>query len=203
MLAAARKNYDALTDGQKKAVSNAEKMIALEKAWAEVKAPALEALQDDAAFVAELSVSTGMLNEPKGATAARSVQYVLNMKLSPYRAEDEYGAANVRIECVLPLTAEQAAFDLAQMSWLENAAVAAETCEWNGVMQPCQVLAGTYRLSGKDGAAVIPGNTRNPSSWRCRRLRPAQAFRCKSAQRWSRTPGTASVQRTAQRKSAP
>lgn len=162
VLAAARKNYDALTDGQKKAVSNAEKMIALEKAWAEVKAPALEALQDDAAFVAELSVSTGMLNEPKEATAARSVQYVLSMKLSPYRAEDEYGAANVRIECVLPLTAEQAAFDLAQMSWLENAAVAAETCEWNGVMQPCQVLAGTYRLSGKDGAAVIPGEYTEP-----------------------------------------
>ena len=45
----------------------------------------------------------------QGVPAARSVQYVLSMKLSPYRAEDEYGAANVRIECVLPLTAEQAA----------------------------------------------------------------------------------------------
>ena len=67
VLAAARKNYDALTDGQKKAVSNAEKMIALEKAWAEVKAPALEALQEDAAFVAELSVSTGMLRRRRAA----------------------------------------------------------------------------------------------------------------------------------------
>ena len=161
-LAAARKSYDALTDGQKKAVSNAEALIALEKAWAEIKAPALEALQTDAAFVAELSVSTGTLNEPEEAAAARSVQYALTMKLSPYRAEDEYSAASVRIECVLPLTAEQAAFDLAQMPWPENTAVATETREWNGAMQPCQVLTGTYRLSGKDGAAVIPGEYTEP-----------------------------------------
>ena len=84
------------------------------------------------------------------------------MKTESY-SEDRFGKGRVKLEFVLPLPADQATFNLADMAWLDNEegylpAVTTESRLIGDQKLSCQVLTG-YKLLAQqeDSGAVIPG----------------------------------------------
>ena len=84
------------------------------------------------------------------------------MKTESY-SEDRFGKGRVKLEFVLPLPADQATFNLADMAWLDNEegylpAVTTESRLIGDQKIACQVLTG-YKLLAQqeDSGAVIPG----------------------------------------------
>ena len=117
-------------------------------------------LIEDTAWVAELKVT------PYREEVPGMPWFVRNGETADYRVEIQmaaetdtaYTRGRVRLEFVLPLRAQEGAFDLDAMSWLEDAALTEESRTIGEEELPCQVLTG-YKilLSENPEMMVIPG----------------------------------------------
>lgn len=172
--------YRALTEEQQKKVSNADKLMKLEWLWSvmtlEGDFPVLEA---DNAYVKEIAVakiSDGVApwdsnDDPGNDTGDQNgivrtfdtVTYQFQVSMSSYDDSVSYSEARVKLEFVLPLTAEQAVFDQGAMAWMDQASgyapkLTTETRSINGKATQCQVLTCYKRLLPSEGhQSVVPG----------------------------------------------
>ena len=167
--------YSALTDAQKAKVSNADKLMALEWIWSATTLN-LESgkLTDDSAYVDSISISqydTGTApfdNDDKPGNDSASdnmivrtfdtVTYNINVKYLTYGNGKTFDDARVKLEFVLPLTAEQAVFDQAAMGWMEDPVLTTENRIINEKQTPCQILTCYKHLLPSAGhVSVVPG----------------------------------------------
>ena len=127
-------------------------------------------LEDDGAFLSELNVGEGTVISESEDSRADSVTvknkdkiaYSLSLKLSSY-TDEIYGEGRVKLEFVLPLPEEQAAFELSTMSWMDNSTgYEPEVTVQNRIIDEnetsCQVLSGYMLLMAQgENGGVIPG----------------------------------------------
>ena len=167
-LEAAFHAFDALTEGQKAGVENAEKLQGLD--WLLREQIMYPELSEDGAMVREL-MATGVEITPTEAESlpapgtvrnTDTIRYTFRVKTESY-SEDRFGKGRVKLEFVLPLPADQATFNLADMAWLDSEegylpAVTTESRLIGDQKIACQVLTG-YKLLAQqeDSGAVIPG----------------------------------------------
>ena len=167
-LEAAFHAFDALTEGQKAGVENAGKLQGLD--WLLREQIMYPELSEDGAMVREL-MATGVeiipteaesLPAPGTVRNTDTIRYTFRVKAESY-SEDRFGKGRVKLEFVLPLPADQATFNLADMAWLDNEegylpAVTTESRLIGDQKIACQVLTG-YKLLAQqeDSGAVIPG----------------------------------------------
>lgn len=152
--------YDAFNELQKARVGSLERLDELKtlcggKTWEQYPA-----LTGDNAAVSGLT--SNLEENPDGDDAVRNgetIEYSFTVDTTSYYTDISYGEALVKVELVLPFTAEQAAFDLSAMTWLENAELTAEVRAINGADTQCQVLTGYKRLTADgENAVVVPGS---------------------------------------------
>ena len=160
--------FDVLTEGQKAGVENAGKLQGLD--WLLREQIMYPELSEDGAMVREL-MATGVeiipteaesLPAPGTVRNTDTIRYTFRVKTESY-SEDRFGKGRVKLEFVLPLPADQATFNLADMAWLDNEegylpAVTTESRLIGDQKIACQVLTG-YKLLAQqeDSGAVIPG----------------------------------------------
>ncbi|MGN0974363.1 MAG: SpaA isopeptide-forming pilin-related protein [Gemmiger sp.] len=163
--------YMALTDAEKQAVSNYDKLEAFAWAWQEPEScPELTA---DEAMVCELTETGVRAAAPDGSASdttavygaahnGETLYYGFSFKTQSFDGT-EYSRGRVRLEAVLPFAEDCAAFDLTAMEWLnagEEYALTVRTEERviDGEKRTCQVLNGYIDLQAADPAgSVIPG----------------------------------------------
>lgn len=178
-VSAAYEAYSALTDSQKAKVTNADKLMELEWIWsAATYATEFPVLTEDKARVSGIAVtgiSDGVTpwdaDDNPGNDSGASNKIVRTFDTVTYNFEVQmesydntsYSEARVKLEFVLPLTAEQAVFDQTAMAWMDQTAgyapvLTTETRSINGVDTPCQVLTCYKRLLPSEGhQSVVPG----------------------------------------------
>lgn len=125
----------------------------------EPEEPTDGALTQDGAVVSELNVNP-VLEEgetlPWMVRSGQSAVYRISIKTASY-TDAAYTQGRVRLELVLPLSAEEAAFDLTAMSWLDQTEgyapqITEETRALGDEEVPCQVLTGYVLLTAIPGA---------------------------------------------------
>lgn len=166
--------YESLDDRQKEAAGVPVQLDELQAVLGTEKQ--LPELTDDSAVVtglAETAVEVITPAEPAYTIRPENslcngdlVIYTLQVDTASYYTDVQYGKARVKIELVLPVTAEKAAFDLSQMSWLEDSLLTEEIRMINGTDTACQVLTGYKLLTGVSGSfteqvAVTVSNMRH------------------------------------------
>ena len=82
-----------------------------------------------------------------------SIQYNLRWEAETYTSGDTVDQGLAHFRFVLPLSADEADWDLENMSWMQNAAVTTETI--GGVL--CRVLTGDRLFTGTPGTPAFPG----------------------------------------------
>lgn len=88
-----------------------------------------------------------------------SVAYQFTAETKAHDGESVFNAARVKVELVLPLTADKAVFDTAAMTWLEEAKLTRQTRTIGDKQITCQVLTGVKQLqSTQDSPTVVPGS---------------------------------------------
>lgn len=175
---AAYEAYEALTEEQKLAVTNADKLMELESLWAVQTLENIDKLTGDAAFVSSISVTsiadgTGPFDsddeagndssaENKIVRTFDTVTYQFEVQMDAYES-NSFSEARVKLEFVLPLTAEQAVFDQTAMAWMDQSegyapVLTTETRTVDGVDTACQVLT-CYKwlLPSACHQSVVPG----------------------------------------------
>lgn len=92
-----------------------------------------------------------------------TVAYNFNVKMDHYDTSSTYSDARVKMEFVLPLTAEQAVFDQSAMAWMDQTAgyapvLTTENRIIDGETVSCQVLT-CYKhlLPSSENPSVVPG----------------------------------------------
>ena len=178
-VSAAYEAYSALTDAQKAEVTNADKLMELEWIWsATTLETSFPVLTGDGARVSGITVtgiSDGVTpwdadNNPgndsspdnKIVRTFDTVTYNFEAQMESYDSTS-YSEARVKLEFVLPLTAEQAVFDQTAMAWMDQTTgyapvLTTETRSINGVDTQCQVLTCYKRLLPSEGhQSVVPG----------------------------------------------
>ena len=178
-VSAAYEAYSALTDAQKAKVTNADKLMALEWIWnAATLETSFPVLTEDKARVSGISVtgiSDGVTpwdadDEPGNDSGASNkivrtfdtVTYNFEVQMESYD-NTSYSEARVKLEFVLPLTAEQAVFDQTALAWMDQTTgyapvLTTETRSINGVDTQCQVLTCYKRLlPSENHNSVVPG----------------------------------------------
>ena len=176
---AAYEAYSALTDAQKAEVTNADKLMELEWIWsATTLETSFPVLTGDGARVSGITVtgiSDGVTpwdtNDNPGNDSGGNNKIVRTFDTVTYNFEVQmesygntsYSEARVKLEFVLPLTAEQAVFDQAAMAWMDQSSgyapkLTTETRKINGEDTQCQVLTCYKRLLPSEGhQSVVPG----------------------------------------------
>lgn len=176
---AAYEAYSALTDAQKAKVTNADKLMELEWIWSAAGyATEFPVLTGDEARVSGITVtgiSDGVTpwdaDDKPGNDSGDSNKIVRTFDTVTYRFEVQmesygntsYSEARVKLEFVLPLTAEQAVFDQTAMAWMDQTTgyapvLTTETRSINGVDTQCQVLTCyKYLLPSEGHQSVVPG----------------------------------------------
>lgn len=176
---AAYEAYSLLTEAQQEQVTNADRLLALEPLWSmqtlETNYPALT---DDSAYVTGItvdSISDGTApfdddnnaGNDSGTTnkivrTFDTVTYNFTVTMDSYES-GIYSEARVKLEFVLPLTADQATFDQGAMAWMDQTAgyapvLTTETRTIDGKETQCQVLT-CYKqlLPSGDHPSVVPG----------------------------------------------
>ena len=176
---AAYEAYSLLTEAQQEQVTNADRLLALEPLWSmqtlETNYPALT---DDSAYVTGItvdSISDGTApfdaddnaGNDSGTTnrivrTFDTVTYNFTVNMDSY-GNGTYSEARVKLEFVLPLTADQATFDQGAMAWMDQTAgyapvLTTETRTIDGKETQCQVLT-CYKqlLPSGDHPSVVPG----------------------------------------------
>ena len=178
-VSAAYEAYSALSDALKAKVTNADKLMELEWIWnAETYATEFPVLTEDKARVSGITVSgisDGVTpwdadDNPGNDSGASNkivrtfdtVTYNFEVQMESYDSTS-YSEARVKLEFVLPLTAEQAVFDQTAMAWMDQTAgyapvLTTQTRNINGTDTQCQVLTCYKRLLPSEGhQSVIPG----------------------------------------------
>ena len=178
-VSAAYEAYSALTDAQKAEVTNADKLMELEWIWsATTLETSFPVLTWDGARVSGITVtgiSDGVTpwdadNNPgndsspdnKIVRTFDTVTYNFEVQMESYD-RTSYSEARVKLEFVLPLTAEQAVFNQTAMAWMDQTTgyapvLTTETRSINGVDTQCQVLTCYKRLLPSEGhQSVVPG----------------------------------------------
>lgn len=170
---AAYEAYSALTEAQREKVTNAAKLMALEWLWG---VQTLEAgpLTDDSAYVSGISITkytTGTApwdsnDDPGNDQSADNmvvrtfdeITYNFNVEYRTYDISKTFDDARVKLEFVLPVTADQAEFKQSAMGWMEEPVLTTETRTIDGVETECQVLTCYKHLLPSEGhASVVPG----------------------------------------------
>lgn len=180
---AARAAYEALSEKQKAAVWNAEKLLqydwlltdtmdGTESVW--------NPMEPDEAYVNEIkitSIKTGSapFDETPGQgndTTADdmivrtfdTVTYNFSANMKSWNASESYSEARVKLEFVLPLTESEAVFDQTAMAWMDQTEgykpkLTTETRTIDGVEKVCQVLT-CYKwlLPSTGNQSVVPGD---------------------------------------------
>ena len=177
---AAYKADSALTDPQKAKVTNVDKLMALEWIWsAATYATEFPVLNEDKARVSGITVtgiSDGVTpwdaDDKPGNDSGASNKIVRTFDTVTYNFEVQmesydntsYSEARVKLEFVLPLTAEQAVFDQTAMAWMDQTTgyapvLTTETRNINGTDTQCQVLTCYKRLlPSENHNSVVPGS---------------------------------------------
>ena len=156
--------YDSLAESEKTHVTNADKLNTLEWLLGEAAVNDAPALSGDDAYVSTLTM-TGAESAAAGVMTVCSgdtITYSFLVRTESY-TDACFGQGRVRLEFVLPLSEEQAAFDLSTMTWLDGSEGYAPTLttqlrEIDGRETLCQVLTGYKLLSARgQGNSAIPG----------------------------------------------
>lgn len=88
-----------------------------------------------------------------------TIRYPFTAAAESYHTDVSYGEASVKVELVLPLTADKAVFDLEAMPWLEKTALSSGTCMIGEKETVCQILTGYKKLAAdEESGIVIPGS---------------------------------------------
>lgn len=176
---AAYEAYSLLTEAQQGQVTNADRLLALEPLWSAQTLADFPALTEDAAYVTGItvdSISDGTApfdaddnaGNDSGTTnrivrTFDTVTYNFTVNMDSY-GNGTYSEARVKLEFVLPLTADQATFDQGAMAWMDQTAgyapvLTTETRTIDGKETQCQVLT-CYKqlLPSGNHPSVVPGN---------------------------------------------
>ncbi len=150
---------------------------------------AYPAMTGDDAYLTDLSITsisdgTGPFdanNEPgndqsSGNKIVRTfdtVNYIYKADMALRPGKGPFGEARVKVEAVLPLTSEEAEFDLTSMGWMANPVITTQqrSCDFNGdgVISEdeknitCQVLTGE-KVRTSENDTVVPGEFSEPVS---------------------------------------
>ena len=127
-------------------------------------------LTEDSAYVSSLSLQDVAVLSDADTSAYQeqtvhnqdALSYPFTAKLAAYGEEDTFDSARLKVEAVLPLDEEKAAFDLDAMPWLEQdkahaPKVKTEKREIDGETVSCQVLTGYTLSQSAEGDNVVPG----------------------------------------------
>ena len=175
---AAYEAYLLLTEAQQGQVTNVDRLLALEPLWSAQTLVDYPALTDDSAYVTGItvdSISDGTApfdadnnaGNDSGTTnkivrTFDTVTYNFTVTMGSYE-NGIYSEARVKLEFVLPLTADQATFDQGAMAWMDQAegyapVLTTETRTIDGKETQCQVLT-CYKqlLPSGEHPSVVPG----------------------------------------------
>ncbi|MDY3905359.1 MAG: SpaA isopeptide-forming pilin-related protein [Lawsonibacter sp.] len=160
---------DSCLDEEGNLICGLEEHVHDETCVVELPETDLQELTDDGAFVRELKVSGGEIISgrkdlcPLTVRNQEIIEYEVSVETESY-TDTSYGAGRVRLEVVLPLTEEEAGFDLAAMPWMDDSegyepSVMVEDRLVGEEERPCQVLTAYKSLVSQEdsGEAVIPG----------------------------------------------
>ena len=153
--------YQALSDKLKAHVQGFERVLDLEWLWSAFILYDYPALADDSAYVSDLTITK--IAPQERAASGQQVSFTFSFDMLSY-TDTNYGEGRVKIEAVLPYVDDQAAFDLAAMSWLDQTegyapSISSETRTIDGEETACQVLNGFVHLTtGEMDGYVIPGS---------------------------------------------
>ena len=170
---AAYEAYSLLTEAQQEQVTNADRLLALEPLWSAVTLSSTT-LTDDSAYVSEISISkytTGTApwdsnDDPGNDQSADNmvvrtfdeITYNFKVEYLTYDSSETFDDARVKLEFVLPATADQAEFKQSAMAWMEEPVLTTEKRTINGVETECQVLTCYKHLLPSEGhTSVVPG----------------------------------------------
>lgn len=175
----AYQKYSALTDAQKKKVTNAAKLMELEPIWSAQTLEEFPPLEGDSAYVTGITVTgisdgTGPWDADDNAgndsnadnkivRTFDTVTYKFQVPMASYDNTISYSEARVKLEFVLPLTSDQAVFDQGAMAWMDQTSgyeptLTTETRTIDGVDTQCQVLTCYKHLLPSEGhQSVVPG----------------------------------------------
>lgn len=156
--------YDVLTDAQKEQVTNLHYLLALDWLWNSKVLPAYPSLETDGAKLTSLqAVDSSVLAETDSNTSIANTVRPGDTILYTFAAETEaygntvFSSGRIELAFLLPLAEEEAIFDLSRMPWLDDARITIEDIYLDDTWTPCQVLRGSYLLSGDNHEYVIPG----------------------------------------------
>lgn len=186
---AVRAAYDALSEDQKARAGSTDKLTALQELCGGETWQQFPALGEDGAVVTALTADGAEViraETPDAETEADKaeetsfeeetaaeetvipdnmvqaqdvVRYTFTVTTESYYTDVRYGEARVKLEMVLPLTADKAAFDTEAMTWLEESVLTTETRTINDAEVTCQVLTGYKKLTSDETTGiVVPGS---------------------------------------------
>lgn len=170
---AAYEAYSLLTEAQQGQVTNADRLLALEPLWS-AQTLASNPLTADKAYVSGISITsytTGTApwdsdNNPGNDQSADNmvvrtfdeITYNFKVEYLTYDSSETFDDARVKLEFVLPATADQAEFKQSAMGWMEEPVLTTEKRTINGVETECQVLTCYKHLLPSEGhTSVVPG----------------------------------------------
>lgn len=163
---AARTAYDALSPMQQSAVQGREKLLAIGELFSVTQIPNIEQLTSDRAYVTDLKVrqlDTGTApfdaddapgNDSSSTNAVvrtfDTLSYSFSVSYASYLDTDIFNEARVKIEFVLPVSADEAEFDQTSMGWMEDPVL---TTDERGQVLTC------YKplFPSADHTSVVPG----------------------------------------------
>lgn len=180
----AKTAYDALSEKQKAAVTNAEKLFAYDWLLTDTMMDGMESvwdkMGDDEAYVNDIKITdikTGSApfdeKEGQGNDTTPSdkivrtfdtVTYNFSANMKSWDISKSYREARVRLEFVLPLTEKEAVFDQTAMAWMDQTegyrpVLTTEKRMIDGVEKDCQVLTCYKQLLPSSGnQSVVPGD---------------------------------------------
>lgn len=172
---AAYEAYSLLTEAQQEQVTNADRLLALEPLWSAVTLESTTTtLTDDSAYVSEISITkytTGTApwdsNDAPGNDQSSDnmvvrtfdeITYNFKVEYLTYDSSETFDDARVKLEFVLPATADQAEFKQSAMGWMEEPVLTTEKRTIDGVETECQVLTCYKHLLPSEGhTSVVPG----------------------------------------------
>ncbi|MCI8744631.1 MAG: LPXTG cell wall anchor domain-containing protein [Lachnospiraceae bacterium] len=191
--------YEALTDEQKEAVTNRERLQQFEWLLSDTMEETLwNIMKPDEAYVNEVkitSVSTGAApfddTEGRGNdTSAEDdlvrtfdiVTYNFSVNMKSWDSSKSYGQARVKLEFVLPLKEAEAVFEQTAMAWMDQTegyqpVVTTETRTIDGKETECQVLT-CYKLlfPAEGNHSVVPGDFGENLTIYIRSMKNGQTF---------------------------
>lgn len=154
-VAAAKDSYSVLNEDQKALAGDIGSLTKLEEFCIETVWQQLPVLDKDGAMVSALSAQ---LAENDIVKNRQTVPFAFQVEMLSY-TEESYSEGRVKLEFVLPLTQQQAAFDLEAMPWLEEAEITSQIRLIGETEIECQVLTGYKRVKAATmNGAVIPGS---------------------------------------------